>query len=125
MTLLAAIMLMIATPGSLADKQLPDPAREQAAVELMHSLRCVQCQGQSIADSDAPIAAAMRSEVRRRMAAGESADSVRQWMIGRYGEWVSFEPPASGSGLLLWILPLIVLGGAVFVASRMFMRRRA
>lgn len=124
MSFVAALALLIAAPASLADRQLPDPAREAAAVELMHSLRCVQCQGQSIADSDAPIAAAMRSEVRRRMANGESADSVRHWMIGRYGDWVSFEPQARGSGLLLWILPLLVLAGAAWMASRLFWRRR-
>lgn len=125
MSLFAALLLMTAVPASLADKQLADPVREEAAVELMHSLRCVQCQGQSIADSDAPIAAAMRSEVRRRMAGGESADSVREWMIGRYGQWVSFEPQARGAGLLLWILPLLVLAGAVVAASRLFRRRGA
>lgn len=124
MSFVVALLLMTTTPVSLADKQLPDPVREAAAVELMHSLRCVQCQGQSIADSDAPIAAAMRSEVRRRMAGGESADSVRQWMIGRYGDWVSFEPQARGAGLLLWILPLLVLAVACFAASRLFLGRR-
>lgn len=125
MTLFAALLLFAAAPSSLADRQLDDPAREEAAVKLMHSLRCVQCQGQSIADSDAPIAAAMRNEVRHRIAQGQEAESVRQWMIGRYGEYVSFEPQARGAGLLLWILPLLVLSGAVIAASRLFLRRRA
>ena len=64
----------------------------------MHSLRCIQCQGQSIADSDAPMAATMRAEVRQQIAAGaESPEAIRQWMVDRYGEWVSFEPDMKGA----------------------------
>jgi cytochrome c-type biogenesis protein CcmH/NrfF len=62
-----------ASGNSLANKQLADPKAEAKATELMKSLRCVQCQGQSIADSDAPIAELMRHEVRQRIAKGESA----------------------------------------------------
>jgi cytochrome c-type biogenesis protein CcmH/NrfF len=107
----------------LANQQLADPQQEADATRLMHGLRCIQCQGQSIADSDAPMAATMRAEVRQQIAAGEKPETIRQWMIGRYGEWVSFEPEMKGSGLLLWAAPLLLLLVALWLARGMFRRR--
>jgi cytochrome c-type biogenesis protein CcmH/NrfF len=108
----------------LANVQLSDPSKEAEATELMETLRCIQCQGQSIADSDAPIAAAMRAEVRQRVQKGESTDSIRNWMIGRYGEWVSFEPPARGGGLVLWLAPFLVMFAALWFARGLFQRQK-
>ena len=108
----------------LANEQLADPAMEAEATNLMETLRCIQCQGQSIADSDAPIAAAMRAEVRQRVDKGESTDSIRTLMITRYGEWVSFEPKADGGGLLLWLAPLLFLIGAIFMSRSLFRKPR-
>jgi cytochrome c-type biogenesis protein CcmH/NrfF len=113
----------VGTTPALANRQLADQKQEKSATDLMHSLRCIQCQGQSIADSDAPMAATMRAEVRQQIAEGESPDSVRQWMIRRYGEWVSFEPDVSGVGLLLWLAPLLLLAVAFFLARGLFRRR--
>ena len=110
--------------GPLANEQLADPAMEAEATNLMETLRCIQCQGQSIADSDAPIAAAMRAEVRQRVDKGESTDSIRTLMIARYGEWVSFEPKADGGGLLLWLAPLLFLIGAIFMSRSLFRKPR-
>ncbi|MFC4291851.1 cytochrome c-type biogenesis protein CcmH [Sphingorhabdus arenilitoris] len=101
-------------------QQLDDPALEAQATELMETLRCIQCQGQSIADSDAPIAGAMRSEVRQRIKEGQKPEDVRAWLIGRYGEYVSFEPAASGAGLILWFLPLLLLLAGLFMARGLF-----
>jgi cytochrome c-type biogenesis protein CcmH len=126
------LLLLFATPlfaqgtgpiPELANQQLADPKQEAVATELMHGLRCIQCQGQSIADSDAPMAATMRAEVRQQIADGESPDKIRQWMIGRYGEWVSFEPEMKGAGLLLWAAPLLLLVVATWLARGMFRRR--
>ncbi|MFN3749496.1 MAG: cytochrome c-type biogenesis protein CcmH [Sphingorhabdus sp.] len=110
-------------PPPLANQQLADPAQEARALELMQRLRCIQCQGQSIHDSDAPIAAAMRHEVRERIKAGQSEAEIESWLIERYGDWISFAPPASGSGLILWLLPLLLLGGALLVARGRFGKR--
>jgi cytochrome c-type biogenesis protein CcmH len=125
--LLAMILLAApaaATPvieiSSLANEQLPDAAQEVRAMELMHKLRCIQCQGQSIADSDAPIAAAMRSEVRERIQKGQTPASIRDWMILRYGEWVSFDPPMSAATGLLWFAPLLLLLAALWLARGLF-----
>ncbi len=126
---LAAALMVMALPVSaqeggvdpiLANEQLADPAQEQRAASLMETLRCIQCQGQSIADSDAPIAAAMRSEVRQRIKAGESPDAIRTWMISRYGEWISFDPPMKGAALLLWIMPALLLAAGLWMARSLF-----
>jgi cytochrome c-type biogenesis protein CcmH/NrfF len=110
------------TPA-LANRQLADPVQEAAATRLMHALRCIQCQGQSIADSDAPMAATMRAEVRQQIARGQTPEVIKQSMIGRYGEWVSFEPEMKGGGLLLWAAPLLLLVIAMWMARGMFRRR--
>src|SRR5687768_17377256 len=80
-------------PAEYSDTQLPDPKQEAEAVALMETLRCLVCQGQSIADSNAEMAGDMRALVRRRIAAGEKPDAIRAWLIDRYGNWVSYEPP--------------------------------
>jgi cytochrome c-type biogenesis protein CcmH len=110
------------TPA-LANRQLPEPAKEAEAMRLMHSLRCIQCQGQSIADSDASMAATMRAEVRQQILAGQEPEAIRVWMIERYGEWVSFEPDFKGAGLLLWLTPLILLFVSFWLARGLFRRR--
>jgi cytochrome c-type biogenesis protein CcmH len=129
---LALVVFACATPAlaqgtgptpELANQQLADRQQEAAATRLMHALRCIQCQGQSIADSDAPMAATMRAEVRQQIAGGQKPEDIRQWMIGRYGEWVSFEPELKGGGLLLWAMPLLLLVVALWVARGMFWRR--
>lgn len=107
----------------LANQQLADPKQEAAATRLMHGLRCIQCQGQSIADSDAPMAATMRAEVRQQIADGQKPETIRQWMVGRYGEWVSFEPEMKGAGLVLWAAPLLMLLVAFWFARGLFRRR--
>lgn len=110
-------------PPPLANQQLADPAQEARAIGLMQRLRCIQCQGQSIHDSDAPIAAAMRHEVRERIRAGQSEAEIESWLIERYGDWISFAPPASGGGLVLWLLPVLLLGSALIVARGRFGKR--
>lgn len=126
LTLFVAVPVLAQGSGpipELANQQLADPKKEAEATSLMHGLRCIQCQGQSIADSDAPMAATMRAEVRQQIAKGEKPETIRQWMIGRYGEWVSFEPEIKGAGLLLWAAPLLLLLAAVWMARGMFRRR--
>ncbi len=126
LTLFVAVPVLAQGSGpipELANQQLADPKKEAEATSLMHGLRCIQCQGQSIADSDAPMAATMRAEVRQQIAKGEKPETIRQWMIGRYGEWVSFEPEMKGAGLLLWAAPLLLLLAAVWMARGMFRRR--
>ncbi|WP_260397612.1 cytochrome c-type biogenesis protein [Sphingopyxis sp. JAI128] len=96
-------------PAPYAYQQLSDPAKEARAKALMEELRCLVCQGQSIADSDAPLAGDMRHEVRSKIAAGESPDEIKAWLVARYGNWVSYDPPFDGATALLWLGPLMFL----------------
>ena len=84
-------------PAYWANRQLPDGAQEAQAEQLMEELRCLVCQGQSIADSDAELAGDMRDLVRRRIAAGEKPAAIRSWLVQRYGSWISYKPTAEPS----------------------------
>ena len=106
-----------------ANKQLPDAAQEKAAQALMLSVRCLVCQGQSIADSDADMAADMRAMIRKRIAAGEQPEDIRAWLIERYGNWVSYKPVFDGQTAPLWIAPLLLLGIGIFIARGRFKKR--
>lgn len=107
--LLLAGSPLLAEPPPPPDVPLADPAAEDKARALMHELRCLTCQNQSIADSGAAQAQAMRLEVRERIAAGEEPEAVRAFFVERYGDWVSFSPPARMDTVLLWAAPLLFL----------------
>lgn len=109
----------------LAYTQLPDPGQEAAAKALMETIRCLVCQGQSIADSDAELAGDMRALIRQRIAAGERPAAVRAWLVRRYGAWVTYDPPLDRTTWLLWLAPILFLIVGAFVASRSLRRRRA
>lgn len=111
--------------STLAYTQLPDAEQEAQAKALMDTLRCLVCQGQSIADSDADMAGEMRALVRQRIAAGERPAQVRQWLIERYGDYVTYDPPLSWVTAPLWIAPLALLGLGLLIARRLFKRRAA
>ena len=102
---------------------LRDPAQERAARDLMATIRCVQCQGQSIADSNADIALTMRALIRERIARGESAATVRDWLIARYGAYITYDPPFEPATAILWLAPIVLLGLGVAVARMSFRRR--
>ena len=110
-------------PAPYAYRQLDDPAKEAKAKELMESLRCVQCQGQSIADSDAPIAGDMRHQVRTRIAAGEDPEAIRAWLVDRYGDYVSFAPRVTSATWPLFAAPLVLLALALVMMRRRFAGR--
>ena len=103
-----------------AYRQLDDPAKEEQAQHLMETLRCLQCQGQSIADSDAPIAGSMRSLVRERIAAGEKPEAIRAWLMERYGDYVSYAPRVTSLTWPLFAVPLVLLALAVVLLRRRF-----
>lgn len=109
-------------PAPYAYQQLADPVQEAQAKALMETLRCLVCQGQSIADSDAPLAGDMRHEVRSKIAAGESPDAIRTWLIARYGNWVSYDPPFDAATALLWLGPLLFLALGGWLAFGRFRR---
>ncbi|CAN5127995.1 cytochrome c-type biogenesis protein CcmH [soil metagenome] len=107
-------------PAPYADTQLEDPAQEQKARDLMLTIRCVTCQSQSIADSNASMAADLRSEIRTRIKAGEDPEAIRKWLIDRYGDWISYAPSADPILWPLWAAPIVLLlAGGALVASRL------
>lgn len=110
-------------PAALAYTQLRDPAQEAKAKALMETLRCLVCQGQSIADSDASLAGDMRALVRERIANGESPVSIRAWLIQRYGDYVTYDPPLSAATWPLWLAPIMLLAVGALVARQSFRRR--
>ena len=111
-------------PARWANVQLPDAAQERRAKALMQEIRCLVCQGESIADSSAEMAGDMRSLVRERIQSGETAESIRQWLIDRYGDQISMEPPMNWKNLSLYAMPFILLIGGFFLARGRFRRRR-
>jgi cytochrome c-type biogenesis protein CcmH len=132
--LIAAILVMLAAPA-LADSLLPpaelantplaDPRQERQARALMEEIRCLVCQGQAIADSNAEMAGDMRALIRRRILAGESPEQIRAWLIARYGNWVTYDPPFEPVTWPLWGLPLLLILGGAWLARGRFRRRRA
>ncbi len=106
-----------------ANTQLADPAKEAKARELMLTLRCLVCQGQSIADSDADMAGDMRALVRKKIEAGESPSEIRDWLIERYGDWVSYDPVFNRLTAVLWIAPILFLGLGILLARSRFRKK--
>ena len=124
---LAALLWLglVSGPGGAlafrADTPLADPKLEARAHAIAHSIRCLVCQNESIEDSNAPLAEDLRVIVRERLAAGDSDDAVRQFLVARYGDWVLLKPPFNAKTYLLWLGPALLLlaaGGGVAVYYR-------
>lgn len=112
-------------PAPYANRQISDPAQERKARALMETIRCLTCQSQSIADSDASMAGDMRSQIRERIMAGEQPEHIRAWLIERYGDWVSYEPTANPILWPLWGAPLLLIGlGLLLIRGRIGRKRR-
>ena len=133
MSRLVMVLALIAAAPLLADsdlppaywsnRQLPDPKQEARAEALMEQIRCLVCQGQSIADSDAELAGDMRDLVRRRIAAGQNPAEIRGWLIQRYGTWISYKPTDEPAAWPLWLAPLaLLLVGAWLIRRRIRLR---
>ncbi len=109
-------------PAPYAYRQLEDPAQEAKAQALMETLRCLQCQSQSIADSDSPMASDMRDAVRTRIKAGEEPEDIRQWLIERYGDYVTYTPQLRPITWPLFAAPVFILIVAALLVRKRFRR---
>ena len=122
---LFALCLSVCTLAHAIDP-LPfkDRAEELRFQALTKQLRCLVCQNESLADSNAPLAADLRRDVFEQMQSGKSDDEIKAWLIARYSDFVLYDPPLRGGTLLLWFGPALVLlvGGAAVVLA---VRRRA
>ena len=104
--------------------EFADPAQEQRFQDLTAELRCLVCQNQTLADSDAFLAQDLRQEIHDMMVAGRSDDEIKAYMVERYGDFVLYRPPVQSNTLLLWAAPLLLLLiGAVLIARAV--RKRA
>jgi cytochrome c-type biogenesis protein CcmH len=125
-TLLAGLLLLAALAGAGAvepSERLADPVLEARARALSKELRCLVCQNESIDDSNATLAHDLRLLLRERLAAGDSDQQVRQFLVSRYGDFVLLRPPVEPATYLLWFGPAVVLalgaaGAALYLRGR-------
>jgi cytochrome c-type biogenesis protein CcmH len=125
--LLLLLALLAFLPGpALAvqpDEVMKDPVLETRARALSGEMRCLVCQNESIDDSEAPLARDIRVLIRERIGKGESNDSVRAYLVSRYGDFILLKPPFKPETLLLWLSPVLTLG--LGLAAALYARRRA
>ena len=123
--LVAALLLASAAPVPVKETvpAAEDPVREQRVMRLASELRCLVCQNQSLADSNADLAVDLRNQVREQMKAGRNDAEIRDFMVARYGDFVLYNPPFKSTTLLLWVGPFLLL---VIGAARLtiYVRRR-
>ena len=122
--LLTVAMLAGATLQASEPIEFDDPAQEARFLELTSELRCLVCQNQSLADSDALLAQDLRREIHDMMVTGRSDEEIKEFMVARYGDFVLYRPPVQSNTVVLWAAPLILLliGGVVIARA---IRRRA
>jgi cytochrome c-type biogenesis protein CcmH len=92
-----------------------DPALEKKVITLSNELRCLVCQNQTIADSNAELAVDLRNQVRKQLSEGKSDREILDYMVQRYGEFVLYRPPLSYKTILLWVGPFALLLIAMFI----------
>ncbi|MEM1364674.1 MAG: cytochrome c-type biogenesis protein [Pseudomonadota bacterium] len=123
--LLLIAMILVSTPvlALNPDERLADPVLEERARTLSKELRCLVCQNQSIDDSDAALARDLRVVVRERLTEGDTDGEVLNYLVARYGEWVLLKPRLGLHTVLLWVLPGLLLIGAVILGRGLFQSR--
>lgn len=118
-TMLLAMQALAIDTG----RAFEDPGQQARYEHLIKDLRCLVCQNQSIADSNASLASDLRREVREMMIAGQSDEQIRDFMTARYGDFVLYRPPVSPRTWLLWSAPALLLLGGLGIAVMVVMRR--
>ena len=116
------LLLWLACVAALAAES---PGLEKRTAALAHELRCLVCQNQTLADSNAPLAVDLRNQIREQLAAGKSEQDVLDFMVARYGDFVLYRPPLKPATLALWIGPFVFLALGVWLLARRLARRRA
>jgi len=126
LALLLLAVLLAASGRALADEAetLGHPAVEQRLKTLSNELRCLVCQNQSLADSNAELAVDLRNQVREQIVAGRSDEDIRTWLTDRYGDFVLYRPPLKGTTVMLWLGPALLLMAALTALYLTLRRRR-
>ena len=120
---LGAMLLAMQALAIDTGRAFEDPEQQARYELLIKDLRCLVCQNQSIADSNATLASDLRREVREMMIAGQSDEQIRDFMTARYGDFVLYRPPVSPRTWLLWSAPVLLLLGGLGIAAMVVMRR--
>ena len=123
---LAILLALLLSAGSaLAETGRDLTAAEQARWQaLSEGFRCPTCQGGSIADSPAGLSADLRGEVRSQIVAGKTDQEIRDFMVARYGDFISYEPPLTGTTAILWFTPFLFVVVMLLVLLQIFRHRR-
>lgn len=125
--LLSGLAMLLAAGTAFAidsEPPFPDPALQARYTALTHELRCLVCQDETVADSNADLAADFRRQIHDMVAAGKSDADIKAYMVQRYGDFVLYKPPVQSSTALLWLGPFLLLAVAVGVVF-LVVRRRA
>ena len=101
------------------------PELDRRVADLSHELRCLVCQNQTIADSNAPLAVDLRAQIREQLAAGKSEQDVIDYMVARYGDFVLYRPPFKPATLALWLGPFVLLALGAWLFWRRVARPRS
>jgi cytochrome c-type biogenesis protein CcmH len=120
-------LLALCSPVFAIDPAPPlaDPAQQDRYLDLIRQLRCLKCQGETVADTQAMFAVDIRRQVREMVQAGKSDHEVRQYMVDRYGEIILLKPEWTLANAWLWLAPGVFLLGGIFVAWHVLRQRRA
>ena len=124
---LVSALLFFLSSAALAlsiDKPLADAAAEARARELFRDIRCVVCQGESVADSPAEVARDMRREIRAQVETGKSNAEIKAFLSSHYGDHILMRPPLNQTTWFLWFGPLLMFAFALALAGRYFKRHR-
>ena len=124
---IAAFVLAVASSlawGQASEVDKPDAAVEQRLKELAEELRCLVCQNQTIADSNAPLALDLRNQIRTQIAQGRSDEQISAYMVERYGDFVLYKPPFKVTTLVLWLGPLLLLAAGAAIFWKVVAKRR-
>ena len=113
-----------ATAGGIEIVEFADAGQETRYTELIHQLRCLVCQNQSIAESNADLAADMRSVVRQQVVEGQSSEQIVEFLTARYGDFVRYSPPVAARTVVLWFAPFVLAAVALLLVPRLANRRR-
>ncbi|EXJ16587.1 Cytochrome c heme lyase subunit CcmL [Imhoffiella purpurea] len=122
--LAGALTLGTAQAYTLEEFTFEDPARTDEFRDLIGQLRCLVCQNESLAGSQASVAQDLRKEVYRMMQDGQSTDEVVDFLVERYGDFVLYEPPIKPSTYVLWFGPFLFLGFGAFLLLRTLQRKK-
>jgi len=122
--LLVLILPIGLQAGGIEVQEFDDPAQEERYKKLIAELRCLVCQNQNIADSNAELAQDLRRKTYELVREGKSEEEIVAYMVQRYGNFVLYRPPLATSTALLWIGPFIILGIGVVVLFKVIRRRR-